>query len=164
MPSLRRLLLPGLGIIRSRTGRGANARALRSSLSLGRNPSSAENTASGRSPSTPADRFPLLPLTRVQATTRTAGSHTRLNRSSNRRSGSSIAHWCSLVWIRSTCDSAPSRSGHSTSIFTYDLPPFQSHRYELAAALRHVTGFPGLALLRRLRHVPACWAEDEPTR
>ncbi len=39
---------------------------------------------------------------------------------------------------------------------TNDLPPFQSHRYELAAALRHVTGFPGLGLLRRLRHVPAC--------
>src|SRR5215211_4010133 len=30
------------------------------------------------SPSTPADRFPLLPLTRAHATTRTAGSCTRL--------------------------------------------------------------------------------------
>ena len=97
--------------------------------SRGRNPSSAEPASTrGRSPSTPADRFPVLPLTRAHATTRTAGSHTRLNRSSNRRSGSSIAHWCSLVWIRSTCDSANSRSGHSTSVFTGDLPPFQSPR------------------------------------
>jgi len=59
MPSLRRLLLPGLGIIR--TGKGANCRALRSSRSLGKNSSSAERMASGRMPSTPADRFPLLP-------------------------------------------------------------------------------------------------------
>jgi hypothetical protein len=28
-----------------------------------------------------------------------------------------------LIWIRSTCDSASSRSGHSTSVFTGDLPP-----------------------------------------
>src|SRR5215208_6487524 len=52
--------------------------------------SSADRIDCGRSPSTPADRFPLLPLTRAHATTRTAGSHTRLNKSSNRRSGSSI--------------------------------------------------------------------------
>ena len=42
MPSRRSLLLPGLGIIRSRTGSGANCRAFRSSRSRGRNPSSAD--------------------------------------------------------------------------------------------------------------------------
>jgi hypothetical protein len=70
--------------------------------------------------------------------------------------GYATAHWCSLVWIRSTRDPAHSGSGHSTSVFTNDLPPFHSLRCELAAALRHVAGFPGLGLLRRLRHVPAC--------
>jgi len=87
-----------------------------------------------------------------------------LNRSSKRRSGSTVAHWCSLVWIRSTCISAHSGSGHSTSVFTGDLLPSQSLRCELAAALRHVTGFPGLGLLRRLRHAPARSADDEPAR
>ena len=33
-------------------------------------------------------------------------------------------------------------------------PTLQSLDCELAAALRHVTGFPGLGLLRRLRHIP----------
>ena len=71
---------------------------------------------------------------------------------------------CNLVWIRSTCDSTHSRSGHNTSVFTDDLLPFQYFHYELAAALGHVTGFPGPGLLRRLRHVPTCLADDEPTR
>ena len=39
----------------------------------------------------------------------------------NRRSGSSVAHWCSLVWILSTRGSASSRSGHGSSVFTGDL-------------------------------------------
>lgn len=38
-------MLPGLGIMRSRTGTGLNRRSLRSRLSTGRNHSSAENTA-----------------------------------------------------------------------------------------------------------------------
>ena len=69
---------------------------------------------------------------------------TRLNRSSTRRSGSSFAHRCNLVWIRSTCTSAHSGSGHSTPVLTGDLLPSQYLHCELAAALRHVTGFPGL--------------------
>ena len=60
----------------------------------------------GSTPSTPADRAPRLPRTRSHATMRKAGSATRLNRSSNRRPGSSVAHWCSLVWIPSTRASA----------------------------------------------------------
>jgi len=164
MPSLRRLALPGLGIIRSRTGIGVNNRALRSSRRTGKNHSAAAKTDSGLTRSTPADRFPRLPRTRAHATTRTAGSQTRLNRSSNRRPGSSVAHWCNLVWIRSTCHSASSSSGHSTPVFTSDLLPFQSLRCELAAALRHVTGFPGLRLLQRLRHAPACSVEHGPPR
>jgi hypothetical protein len=62
-------------------------------------------------PSTPAVRAPRLPLTRVHATTRNAGSQTRLYRSSNRRSGSRTAHRCSFVCIASTRCSAKPRAG-----------------------------------------------------
>jgi hypothetical protein len=46
----------------------------------------------GGAPIHPAERAPRLLLTRAQASTRTAGSYTRLYRSSNRRSESSVAH------------------------------------------------------------------------
>ena len=62
---------------------------------------------------------PCCPRTRSHATNRNAGSVTRLNRSSNRRSGSSLAQRCSLVWISSTRCLGPQqadRSGHS--VFT----------------------------------------------
>jgi len=36
-------------------------------------------------------------------------------------------------------------------VFTSDLLVFQSEHYGLAACLRHVSGFPALGLLRRLR-------------
>lgn len=49
------------------------------------------------SPSTPAVLAPLFSRTRFQATSRKAGSQTRLQRSSNRRSSFSPAHRCSLV-------------------------------------------------------------------
>ena len=55
---------------------GITATALRSSLSAGRNHSSAEKSESGLTRSTPADRFPRLPRTRAHATTRMAGSQT----------------------------------------------------------------------------------------
>ena len=60
----------------------------------------------GATPSTPAVRAPLLPRTRLHATTRNAGSYTRLARSSKRRPGSAVAHWCSFVCIASTRSSA----------------------------------------------------------
>ena len=96
-------------------------------------------------------------------TTMNAGSHTRLNRSSNRRDGSSLAHWCSLTWIFSTRHHAVSASGNcagadavgvGAAVFTTDLLTFQPQRCGHAAALGHVTGFPGLGLLRRLRPTP----------
>ena len=68
--------------------------------------------------------------------------------------GSSVAHWCSLVWIPSTRASASSTVGHGAPVFTGDLLAFQSHRCGLAAPLRHVAGFPGLGLLRGLRPTP----------
>ena len=52
------------------------------------------------------------------------GSATRLNRSSNRRSGSPVAHWCSLAWISSTLASASSSVGQGASVFTVDLLAF----------------------------------------
>ncbi len=103
----RRSLPFALGIIRSRTGNGANSPGLEIVSQPGEERSAAPNTMErGRTPSTPADRAPRLPRTRSHATMRKAGSATRLNRSSNRRSGSSVAHWCSLVWISSTRTSA----------------------------------------------------------
>src|SRR4051812_49693564 len=115
-------------------------------------------------PSTPAVRAPRLVRTRAQATARTAGSTTRLNRSSNRRAGSLPAHWCSLVWILSTRARAVAASNVGAPIFTGGLLTFQLLHCELAAALGHVTGFPGLGLLRRLRPPTRASADDEPAR
>src|SRR5947209_3020383 len=93
-------------------------------------------------PSTPAVRAPRLLRTRAQATARTAGSTTRLNRSSNRRAGSLPAHWCSLVWILSTRARAATAANSGAPVFTGGLLTFQLLHCELAAALGHVTGFP----------------------
>jgi hypothetical protein len=165
MPS-RRLLPPGLGINRSRAGRGRNLRAFSSARRSARKPSSPRTLLTYRAvrPSTPAVRAPLFPLTRRHATSRNAGSHTRLNRSSNRRPGSSVAQWCSLVWIPSTRASACSGVGHGASVFTSVLLAFQSLRCELAAALGHVAGFPDLGLLRRLRPTQAPTVDSGPAR
>src|SRR4051812_4264417 len=114
-------------------------------------------------PSTPAVREPRLLRTRAQATARTAGSTTRLNRSSNRRAGSLPAHWCSLVWIFSTRARAKRTSSSGAPMFTGGLLTFQFLHCELAAALGHVTGFPGLGLLRRLRPTTRRSADGAPS-
>jgi len=103
-----------LGIIRCRTGSGANRPDFTSLRSRARNGASTRSRSRGRTPSIPAARAPRLPRTRAHATVSTAGSVTRLNRSSNRRPGSSFAHRCSLVWIFSTRCCAPitSTTGH----------------------------------------------------
>src|SRR4051812_6381928 len=49
----------------------------------------------------------------------------RLYRSSNRRSGSSVAHRCSLVWIPSTLASASLGENDGALVFTGDLLAFQ---------------------------------------
>ena len=151
-----------LGIIRCRTGRGSNRRALRSSRSRRRNATSPATMERGFTPSTPAERAPRLPRTRSHATVRKAGSATRLNRSSNRRSGLSVAHRCSLAWIPSTRASACSGVGHGAPTFTGVLLACQSHRCGLAVPLRHVAGSPGLRLLGRLRPLPGPAADDGP--
>src|SRR3954454_22749935 len=114
-------------------------------------------------PSTPAVREPRLLRTRAQATARTAGSTTRLNRSSNRRAGSLPAHWCSLVWILSTRTRAATAANSDAPMFTGGLLTFQLLHCELAAALGHVTGFPGLGLLRRLRPTTRRSADGAPS-
>src|SRR4051812_39649171 len=114
-------------------------------------------------PSTPAVRAPRLLRTRVQATARTAGSTTRLNRSSNRRAGSLPAHWCSLVWILSTRARAVAGSNVGAPVFPGGLLTFQFLHCELAAALGHVTGFPGLGLLRWLRPTTRRSADGAPS-
>ena len=110
---------PPWGSSVSRTGSGRNRAGLQTAhagrsrtaptLDVGR------RWRPGATPSTPAVRAPLLPRTRSHATTRNAGSCTRLNRSSNRRPGSSTAHWCSLVCILVPARSAASRSGHGVT-------------------------------------------------
>src|SRR4051812_16492320 len=113
-------------------------------------------------PSVPAVRAPLLPRTRSQPTKRKAGSHTRLNRSSNRRPELSAAQRCSLVWISSTRRSARSRANSSSSIFTDALLAFQHPSCGPTGLLRHAGGFPALGLLRDLRPAPRPSAGDEP--
>src|SRR6266496_5239222 len=113
-------------------------------------------------PSTPAVRAPRLLRTRCQATTSTAGSMIRLNKSPNRRSGSALAHRCSFVWIPSTRAPATVGGGNGAPVFTGDLLAFQDLGCGHAAALGHVTGFPGLGLLRRLRPTPRPSADGGP--
>jgi len=156
MPS-RRTLPFAFGIRCSRTGAGRNRRALSASRSPASSFPAPSPMARGFTPSTPAVRAPRLPRTRFQATTRKAGSDTRLERSSNRRSGSAVAHWCSFVCIRCTRVSASTRSGHAAPVFTGGL--HQVHRRcEHAGPLRPVIGLPDLRLLRvlppRRRHQP----------
>src|SRR5262249_19855337 len=88
----------------------------------------------------------------------------RLSRSLNRRSGSSVAHWCSLVWISSTRASASSALGHDAPVFTGDLLVFRSQVCELAAPFCHVAGFPDLGLLRGLRPALEPSDDDDPAR
>ena len=162
MPRRRRLPF-AFGIIRSLTGRGLKRRALRSSRSPASRPS--PNTIElGCTPSTPADRAPRLPRTRCHATTRKAGSATRLNKSQNRRSGLSVAHWCNFACIRSTRGQASERSGHGSSVFTGGLLPLPWRYCSLAGSLRHVRGFPTLGLLRTLRPTSGPTADSGPAR
>jgi DnaB helicase-like protein len=155
---------PDLGISRSRTANGTKRPARRSARTSARNCSSPRTLVMYRAvwPSTPAVRAPRFLRTRSHATTRKLGSVTRPNRSSNRRSPSSTAQRCSLVWIPSTLGHASRALGHGAPIFTGDLLAFQSCHCEPAAALRHVPGFPRLGLIRRLRPAPTLPADDVP--
>lgn len=162
MPN-RRSLPDVLGIIRSLTGNASKLPA----LSSARSPASIASLKTierGATPSTPAVRAPRFPRTRSHATIRKAGSATRLNRSSNRRSPSSVDHWCSLVWIPSTRVRASSRVGHGAPVFTDVLLAFHHNNCELAGSLRHVDGFPAPGLLRTLRPAAASSADGEPAR
>ena len=91
---------------------------------------------------------PRLPATRSNATISVAGSCTKLNRSSNRRSASTAAQRCSLACIFAT---RPNTSvgappfGNASRGIAVSLP------HPIAVALPHVVGFPDLGVLRRLR-------------
>jgi len=67
-----------------------------------------------------------------------------------------------LAWIFSTRIRFSTEPG--ASVFTGDLLTFQHWHCELAAALGHVAGFPGLGLLRRLRPASEASADDAPVR
>ena len=102
-----------LGIIRSRTGRGAKRPSLELSSQLGEQPLAPPRTMERRFHPVHAGRPgpPVAPHPTPRHNAGTPGQQTRLYRSSNRRSGSSVAHWCSLVWISSTRASASSSVG-----------------------------------------------------
>src|SRR6478609_7839798 len=130
------LLLPRLRILRMWKPRKSN-------------PSSMWTT---RARSTPGVCAPAFPATRCHATTRNAGSQTRLYRSSNRRPGSPAAQPCSLACILRTVTCAQSCSGQMTApVFTGASSNITVLLAPLAAALPQVTGSPGLGVLRRLR-------------
>ena len=57
----------------------------------------------------------------------------------------------------------PTRSGHGAPVFTSDLRD-QQFGCEHTGPLRHVTGFPGLGLLRVLRPIPPASAGNGPSR
>ena len=162
----RRSLPPDFGIIRSRTASGTNRPDRRSARSSARNMSSPRSVVMylAVTPSTPAVRAPRLLRTRSHAARKKLGSVTSPNRSSNRRSPSSTAQRCSFVWIPSTRGHASTATGPGATIFTGDLPAFQSFHRDPAAALRHAPGFPRLGLIRRLRPAPPLPADDVPAR
>jgi hypothetical protein len=164
MPNRRTLVVPGFGISRSRTGSGLNCWVLRSTRSSASQREASAPMARGRTPSTPAERAPRFARTRSHATSSVHGWWTRLYRSSNRRSGASVAHWCSLACIRSTHTRAASSVGAGASVFTDDLLPLQHVGCALAGSLRPVVGFPDLRLLRTLRPILANTADDAPAR
>ena len=148
MPSLRIFPpLPGLGIIRSRTGIGRNSPAFTVRPRSSRKPwTPASWKSMALRPSTPADLAPVLPATRAHATFSVPGSYTRLNRSSKRRPGSATAQSCSLACILDTPANGP------TTAAPPGAPGFTGASVDIAvslllvtaAALRHVTGSPGL--------------------
>jgi len=84
---------PGLGISRWRTGKGRNVPAFSWARRSSRNPGTPvrSSTSATVKPSTPGVFAPRFPATRSNATISVAGSHTKLNRSSNRRPGSAAA-------------------------------------------------------------------------
>ena len=105
-------LPPALGIIRSRTGSGAKRAGLQICPAARRGTSSPRTATMERAVCAvdPGRACTLgCPAPDPTPPAGTAGSATRLNRSSNRRSGSSAAQRCSLVWIPSTRRSASRR-------------------------------------------------------
>src|SRR5215216_5689044 len=133
MPSRRSLPL-GLGIITCRTATGWNTRAFSWARMSCRNTSTPirDSIQATLARSIPGVCAPLFWATRSHATTKNAGSQTRLNRSSNRRPESLAAQWCNLVCIRRTARKAPASLGHSAApVFTgasstMAVPPCQT--------------------------------------
>ena len=74
-----------------------------------------------------------------------------------------VTHRCSFVCITRTRRSASTGPGHGAPVFTSDLRD-QHFCCEHTGPLRHVTGFPGLGLLRVLRPIPAASAGNKPSR
>ena len=102
MPS-RRSLPPALGIIRSRTGQGCELPGLEFVSQPGKEHVLAPTDGAwSATPSTPAERAPLLLRTRSHATTRNGRVADEVVEVIEPTTRVVVAHWCSLVWIRST--------------------------------------------------------------
>ena len=94
-------------------------------------------------------RAPLLPRTR---STRRRGTPGHRRGCADHRTGDqgrSPAHRCSFVCIPSTRAAASSSVGPRRAGIHQRPPGLAARRCDPAGPLRHVTGFPGLGLLRR---------------
>ncbi len=91
----------------------------------------------------------------------------RTGRATSTASGSPCAHattsGSACVCITRTRRPASPRSGSGAPVFTSDLRD-QQFGCEHTGPLRHVTGFPGLRLLRVLRPIPPASAGNKPSR
>ena len=90
----------------------------------------------------------------------------RTGRATSGASGSPCVHatgGSACVCITRTRRSASPRQGHGAPVFTSDLRD-QQFGCEHTGPLRHVTGFPGLGLLRVLRPIPPASAGNGPSR
>ncbi len=122
------------------------------------------------SPASPRSGCPQLrgpaatrPRRRSLTTARSRGASRRTNRSSNRRPASASRP---TVQLRLDPQYPPLRldEAQARCVGIHRRPPgiAASFHCELAAALRHVIGFPDLGLLRRLRPTPRRSTDDAP--
>ena len=159
-------LAAAFGIIRSRTGNGTNSPAFRSSAARrGTPPRRGPPDGAGRHAVDPRGACTPVaphPVPRHKQERRIIDEVEQIIEPTTQDRRSPIG----AAWSGSPVPAAsPHRdSGHGASVFTGDLLAFQSCHCELAAPLRHVTGFPDLGLLRRLRPTPTPSADDGPSR
>ena len=143
---------------------GTNRRALRSSRSPPSSSPAPNTIERGAMPSMPAVRAPLLPRTRLHATTRNAGSYTRLS-IGHRNDGQDQPSPIGAASSASRVPATRPRRGRATE--RRCSPAASSVSVDAANTLdpfAMCAAFPCLGLLRVLRPIPAASAGDGPSR